>query len=438
MNIYAWIGLLGIIVFTLLPFLNKKHRSKEEIRKAFVTISIVLGMIIAVTLFNVNFLIAFLLGVIVMILCDKKTYTKKRLIIYGVIVLILGVASYFIFRDNPDYVFKHLKTHPESSSLYVAKNDEKLITYQSDVVRPLASTVKILIAIEYAMQVDEGILNKDSYVSLDDLKAFYYQDTDGNAHETWLKSIKDEGNIHHNQVTLHDVAKGMITYSSNANTDYLLHLIGIKKINERAKSLKLTQHEEVYPLVSALLIADFLQEDEDVSESKLVEKLEDMPMSTYRDTAKELSLEMKNGTINIEDYTFDMSFRLQKLWSDRLIGASADDYGKLLAIISNDELPTVANETVRDLMEWPMVINEDNHKHFSHLGAKGGSTAFILNDAMYAEDHNGDKFEIVLLTDELNIWQQTLISHNLNSFESKLLGSEDYRLQVQKELSTID
>jgi len=437
MNIYAWISLLGIIVFTLLPFLNKNHRSKEEIRKAIVTISTVLGMTIAVTLFNVNFLIAFLLGIIVMILCDKKTYTKKRLIIYGLIVLVLGIASYSIFRDNPDYVLKHLKKHPETSSLYVAENGEKLITYQADVVRPLASTVKILIAIEYAMQVDEGILNKDSYVSLDDLKAFYYQGTDGDAHETWLKSIKDEGKIHHNQVTLHEVAKGMITYSSNANTDYLIHLIGINNINERAKSLKLTQHEEVYPIVSALLIAEFLQEDEDVSESKLVENLEDMPMSTYRDTAKELSQQMKNGTINIEDYTFDMSFRLQRVWSDRLIGASANDYGKLLAMISNDELPTTANETVRDLLEWPMIVNEDNHKRFSHLGAKGGSTAFILNDAMYAEDHNGERIEMVLLTDDLNIWQQTLISHNLNSFESKLLGSEAYRLHVQRELSDI-
>ena len=135
-----------------------------------------------------------------------------------------------------------------------------------------------------------------------------------------------------------------------------------------------------------------------------------MLMEMYRETAEELSQQMKDGTFNIEDHTFDMPLDLQRVWSDRLIGASANDYGRLLVIISNNE-------------------------RFTHLGAKGGSTAFILNDAMYAEDYNGNKLEIVLLTNDLNIWQQILLSHNLNSFESKLLGDEAYRQKVQKELS---
>ena len=67
---------------------------------------------------------------------------------------------------------------------------------------------------------------------------------------------------------------------------------------------------------------------------------------------------MKEGTIKIEEETFDSSKDIQKVWSDRLIGASANDYGKLLEIISNDQLPAVAAETVRDLLEWPMQLYE--------------------------------------------------------------------------------
>ena len=153
MNIFSWIGLTGIIIFTLIPLLSKENRTKQEVRKAIITIVIVIGIIVAVMIFNVNFLNAVLFGVIAMILFDKKTYTKKRLIIYGAIILVTGIAGYSVFRDNPDYVLNHLKNHPETSSLYVAENGEELITYQSDVVRPLASTVKILIAVEYAMQL---------------------------------------------------------------------------------------------------------------------------------------------------------------------------------------------------------------------------------------------------------------------------------------------
>lgn len=434
MNIWAWIGLLGIIILTLIPLLNKEKRSKEDIRRAILNALIILGIIITVIIFNFNYLFAFLFGIVAMILFDKKTYTKKRLIIYGSIILVIGIVGYSLFRDNPDYVLNHLKDHPETTSLYVAVNGEEFITFQSDVVRPLASTVKILIAVEYAMQVDEGILNKDSYVSLEDLNQYYYKGSDGNAHEEWLKALKRDGKIKNNQVTLHDVAKGMITYSSNANTDFLINLIGIDSINERAESLELTQHEEVYPIVSALLIPDYLKNNK-IDENRLVEELDKMSMKMYRDIAKELSKQMKVGTINIDDYAFDIPLDLQRIWSDRLIGASANDYGRLLKVISNEELPVGANQLVRDLLEWPLELNEGNHKRFIHLGVKGGLTVFILNDATYAEDHNGNKIEIVLLTNDLNGWQQILLNHNLNSFKLKLLGSEDYRYKLKKELS---
>ncbi|MEG7843870.1 serine hydrolase [Bacillus mobilis] len=436
MNIWAWIGILGILITAPLPLLKKENRTKEEIRKVIVTLVIVLTIIIAVLFFNVNYLLAVVVGFIAMIVFDKKTYTKKRLLVYGSIILMLGIAAYSVFRDNPDYVLNHLKDNPQTTSFYLAENGVELITYQSDVVRPLASTVKMLIAVEYAMQVDAGLLDKDSTVSLDELTRYYLKGTDGNAHEEWLKSIASEKKVENNAVTLHDVAKGMISYSSNANTDYLIDVLGAAAINERAKSLGLTQHEEVYPIVSALLISERLK-SEATENKQLVKELEAMPIEKYRKLAKDLSEQMKKGTFKSEDYSFDLSLDLQRVWSDRLIGASANDYGTLLAVISNDQLPVKAAETARDLLEWPMQMNEGNHKRFVHLGAKGGSTAFIANDALYSENHNSDKIEMVILTDKLNLWHGMLIRNNLNSFESKLLGSKDYRLKVQKELSEL-
>src|SRR5699024_9931193 len=131
------------------------------IREAVIMNAIVLAIIIAVLLFNVDYLLAFILGAVVYILLDKKTYTKKRLIIYGGIIIVIGTAFFYIFRDNPDYVLHHLQDNPETTSLYVVKNGEEVIAYQSDIVRPLASTVKIIIALEYAMQVEAGELDKD-------------------------------------------------------------------------------------------------------------------------------------------------------------------------------------------------------------------------------------------------------------------------------------
>ena len=348
MNIYAWIGMLGVIFLTPLSLLKKENRTKEEIRKVVVTEVIALSIIVAVVFFNVNYLLALVVGIIALILFNKKTYTKKRLLTYGAVILVVGIASYSVFRDNPDYVLNHLKENPQTTSFYLAENGIELVTYQSDVVRPLASTVKMLIAVEYAMQIDAGLLDKDSAVSLDELSRYYVKGTDGNAHPAWLESMDSEGKINNNEVTLHDVAKGMVTYSSNANTDYLINLLGTDAINERAKSLGLTQHEEIYPIVSALLIPEYLK-SESMKDEELIHELESMPIDEYRELATNLSNQLKEGTIKIEDYTFDTPLKVQRVWSDRLIGASANDYGKLLAVISNDQLPVKAAETVRDL-----------------------------------------------------------------------------------------
>ena len=68
MNIYAWIGMLGIIIVTPLPLLKKENRTKEEIRKVIVTEVIALSIIVAVVFFNVNYLLALVVGIIALIL----------------------------------------------------------------------------------------------------------------------------------------------------------------------------------------------------------------------------------------------------------------------------------------------------------------------------------------------------------------------------------
>jgi len=433
MNTWAWIGMIGIIVFTLVPFLEKKNRTRPMILKAIATIIIVLGIIGAVLFFEINYVIAFIVGLFLLALLEPKTYTKKGVFIYSSIIIVIGIGSYLIFRDNPDYVLKHLKEHPESTSLYFSKNGENLIAYQSDVVRPLASTVKILIAAEYAMQINENKLQKDSLVSLSDLEKFHFKNTDGNAHVEWLEALKEQEKITNNSVTLHDVVKGMITYSSNANTDYLIYLLGEENINNRAKTLGLTQHEKVYPIVGAIYIPiKYLNQGMD--EEELLELLNNMSMEEYRTHAWTISNKIKDGEIILDDSVFELSTKIQKIWSDRLIGASANDYGRLMTIISNEELPTLAADTLRDVMEWPMQLNEANKEYFQHIGSKGGSTLFILNNAMYAQTNNQEQMELVLFFNDLNLIERLLISNNIHSFESKMLREEDYRLKVIQDL----
>lgn len=137
--------------------------------------------------------------------------------------------------------------------LYVNHNNEAIITYQADIPRPLASVVKIIIAIEYAYQMSSGDISKDQTVALNTLNRYYIENTDGGHHEEWINHLKKENNIHNEEVPIHDVTRGMITFSSNANTDYLIDLLGVENINARINELELIDHDDVYPLVGALL-----------------------------------------------------------------------------------------------------------------------------------------------------------------------------------------
>ena len=257
MNIYTWTGIMLIVFFTVSPLLKKEYRTKVEIIKVAISMLVIFVVVLCITIFNMNFTLAIILLVVWFILLDKKTYTKKGFIIHLSILLFIGGAIYALMRDNPDYIWKHLKKNPQTTSLYVAQNGEELITYQSDVVRPLASVVKIVIALEYAMQVEEGKVNKNTVVEVEDLDVFYFKGTDGGAHEAWLSNLDPN-----KEVILHEVAKGMILYSSNANTDYLINLLGVDAINNRLIDLGITQHEDVYPIVGALLIPSYIKKEQ--------------------------------------------------------------------------------------------------------------------------------------------------------------------------------
>lgn len=284
------------------------------------------------------------------------------------------------------------------------------------------------------MQVEENQLQKDMLVSLDDLSKFYLKNSDGGAHEAWLEAMKQSNKIQDNQVTLHDVAKGMITYSSNANTDYLMHLLEIEAINARKNEFGLEQHDDVYPIVGALYISDVVKTVE-MSDEELIQELKALSFNEYSTIAIQLSKKMQTGEFDLSEKTLELSSKLQKVWSDRLIGASANDYGKLLQLISNDKLPADAAEAMRDLMEWQMQLNKENKEHYLHLGSKGGSTMFVLNNAMYVEDLKGNQFEIVYLMDELNLLESYLIRKNRKSFEAKLINDIVFRKEVIQELT---
>lgn len=351
-------------------------------------------------------------------------------IIVGVLVLAFaGIATYAYFTYfnlEGDYVANFIAKNPDKSALYWVRNDSLIAEKNPDRKMPLASTVKIIIAIEFAEQVSSGKINPQEKVPLSELSRFYIADTDGGAHPAWLKQMKEKNLAADGTASLLGIAKGMIRHSSNANTEYLMWRLGLAPINANLSELGLTKHDSLYPFVSALYVC---------SEENSAKGLKLMGMDLYKKKAMQYFEVLKMDTTIKEKFNrAHVNAAVQRVWSDRLPGSTVREYeGILQKIQSRTYFDSTTQQTLEKIMEWPMEAFDSNRTKYQSLGAKGGSTAFVLTYALYATDKKGDKTRLVFFFNDLTPLEGQFLQTMLTEFQQKVLSGDE---KAQQELLT--
>ncbi len=335
-------------------------------------------------------------------------------------VLFSCVFAYFYFkylRYEEDFVAEFLLKNPKKCAVFWVRNDSLLVGHRSDTLMPLASTAKTIVAVEFAQQSAEGKVNLNERVPLSEVARFYIPDTDGGAHRAWLESLKTSKSTNNNTASLMEVAKGMMQFSSNANTEFLMWKLGLNNINANLPKLGLDKHQPLYPFVSALYVC---------SDEHSATGLKKMPLSLYlQRTNKYFELLKVDTTVKTKFNMANVPLPVQRIWSDRLPGSTVREYAGLMKKINSRTYFSKSAQTVLDtLMEWPMRLNPDNKKKFVHFGAKGGSTAFVLNYALYATDKQGNKTEMVIFTNNLGVFEQTLLQAEFQVFIQRILTND--------------
>lgn len=358
---------------------------------------------------------------------------KKILIGLGVVVglvVLIGAFGVYYFLPNEGKVLNFIKENPEKSAILLFRNDTILASQNIDKVMPLASTVKIIIAIEYAEQSAAELLNPDELVLLSDLDKFYVPNTDGGAHSSWLKSLKEK--IEDEKVSIREIAKGMIKFSSNANTEWLLNRLDIQKVNARIDSLGLKNHTRIYNIVSALFVGKELFPG--VKGKELEAKLKELSMNDYIEATNRIHQKLLSDTLykkGIGD--FDMN--IQRIWSDRLPSATVNDYVSVMKKINNrNYFDEKVQHYLDEVMEY-LLENPANREWLEHSGMKGGSTAFVLTKSLYATDKKGNKTELAYFLNDLSIIEMTRLQMSMNEFELKILTNKEFRDKIKAELT---
>jgi D-alanyl-D-alanine carboxypeptidase len=355
----------------------------------------------------------------------------KKLACLFFIIFLLGFHTAKAQSDpaKADSFFNFIKANPLRSSVYITRNDTAIAKLNENKLMPLASTVTMLVAIEFAQHSTHEVINENAYVPLTDLEKFYIPFIDSAAYNTWLEKAKANNEIKNGSVKLVDIARGMIMYGCYTNADYLMDLLGFDAVKDNIALFKLKQHTAIYPFAGSLFTFHIPKKS---SEDKLLKAL-----SKYSD--KKYAMEAYYNHIDLkEDSSFKETFaperftpKLQKMWSDNLPSSTTKEYVMIAQALNNREvLDEDAFFPVAEVLEYPMEKKEFQ-KLYKHFGAKTGKTPFIFTRVIYFTQKDGTRIESAIFFNGLSPAEEKKLEDWQPNFEAQFLSDPVFRAKVK-------
>ncbi|KAB2879108.1 serine hydrolase [bacterium] len=352
---------------------------------------------------------------------------KKTLLIIVIANFLFGCSA--DTSDRKDFIFiQMLKKYDQSSALSVVRNDTVLADYNANVLLPLASTAKTLIALEYAKQAAANEINPDSMINLDCLERFYIEGTDGGAHPMWINYLNQNNLIINHQVPLREVARGMIDFSSNANTEFLMERLTLDRINQQITELNV-EHTPMYYFISALGIGL----DRSIAQDSLIRFLNNLSFEERSHHAEIIHGKLAtdfDGTFKASLNEQNLSLSAQKIWSDHLPASTAKAYVDIMKKINDRNFPSEILFHIDEVFDTLTRLSPANRELFYHAGGKGGDTDWILTLAFYFNEKSGSKTEFAVFFNNLSGADKYSLENNINNFMVKLIEDSDFREEL--------
>jgi D-alanyl-D-alanine carboxypeptidase len=357
----------------------------------------------------------------------KKMWLWALLILLGVGAA--TVAGYFISQVNQrkSELADEIRMNPNTTSTvaYTFNEQGEIIEdgyelfYNADTPLVVASTMKVVILAAYANAVTLSELDPGEQVAIADLERYYLPKTDGGAHVQGLTSLGIKtgplgfASDQAMKISLDDIARIMIHYSGNAETDYLIERLGVEKINAVPG---LVHHTPIRPILgSSLALLNHENPLSDIGERQ--DLIRDISKGDFSYLERLMNLYLHDQDWRAAQIEFMQSGEYlnaanQIGWdgqveaSQLLPKGTAREYATLMAKIASGKLisPQVS-ALIRKKLEsvpsdWPLRL-----LFYRPFGAKDGVTAGVLNLVSYAFPKQGSLAGkgrvVVILTNEL-------------------------------------
>ena len=337
-----------------------------------------------------------------------------RYALFNILLTLFTCTVNATAQQNLNVIADFIRQHPDKSAIYMVQDGKVTTDINADRKMPLASTVKIIIAIEYAYQAAIGKIDPMQWIDTTELDKYYIPNTDDNAHPQWLAYLKAMTRVKAGKVQLQEVAKGMIDFSSNANTEYLLDLLGVDNVNKRLTALGLTKHDSLYYFVSSLGVIN----------GKEVTELDKLSMEDYRALSTTQHSKLKADPTYKNSIVF-LPLNVQKVWSDRLPASTVKEYVSIMQKINSRTYFDSSIQKHLSMVMERLMDNPANQQWLKHAGMKGGSTSWVLTKALYATTATGESTELAYFFNNLTEEEFEKLAMNMNSFELAILTNRN-------------
>ncbi len=330
-------------------------------------------------------------------------------------------------------VQEFMEQYPDRVSLFLQVEDEAYADQKPNQVLPLASTIKMLLVADAMQMLSRGELDKDLKIPLESLERFHLPGTDGGAHMAWLAGLEQEASAVPELVDFPQLFRGILMYSSNANTEFLIRLMGRERMETLAERWEVDLSTAPYPFVGSILIPQYLQDNEQVPQKDLPSALRALSADGYADLAWAMSDSLAMDEQSAIKENFKLSgLAAQKVWSERLVGSSARQWADLAFRFNRrSALSPYEQENLIKTHEFIMQ-SPGNQRLYQHAGLKGGSTGFLLSQCAYATTLEGERIELVYFLFNLNPLEVRLLSQKLNDFDAAILSDASAREELAK------
>lgn len=351
----------------------------------------------------------------------------KLIFIFLTILLILTIAFVIVGislnkhnmkKDKYD-LLNYLKKHNELLSITLKENGEDTLIINSEKRFPLASTLKLIIALNFVKCITNQTVSLTEKVQLSELDKFYIKDTDGNAHPSWKKSLN-----YPYEVSLLEIAKGMMQYSSNACTDFLINKIGLDIINDSLEELQLN-HDKITYLTPPILMPGYLSKKQKIAKNILTK----MNEQSYQNLSVDLFNKMKNDeSNNLKEKTSKMlGEKIQLLITKKMPSSTTKQYSDLMFKLGENLLTIEEKELFSEIVLGNS-LKDDKDDYFWY---KGGATLFVMTSALYKESHD-NTISVSLFIEDDTGGELYWIRNIFNDFVLSIATDVEFRKKVKE------